>query len=152
MIARILTEAILPKKNDSTLQKYIRDWGIPELSDGRYELSDGKPGTWFVKELEENHGTKVLVCSFSAKVDIGYADYIRAYKMEWNFDEAALIYYARFGDFTSYSDPDREKHAKINSTCVRKCVQDLAKVSTVEELYDKMKLMYWKSHQKEVWR
>ena len=148
MIARILTEAVVPKKNDFTLRKYIEDWGIPDSSHEKYNLSDGKPGTWFVKEIEMG-SRDIIVFSISRKLESGIADYILAYYKEKDEKTASIIHYAHFGDFC---DPNDKEQAKINSACVRKFIQDLTRVSTVSELSRKMKEVYHISQNKKVWR
>ena len=154
MIAKILNEAMLPKKNNSALLKHLDDWRIADFP-GSYNLSDGKPGTWFVKEIESSLSKdkiEILVFSASMEIEYGTADYLLVYNNEVGSPDsypATLFHYARYGEPCS---PKDKAQAKVNSACMRKFVRDLANVTTSGELDKKIKAVHRASEKKKVWR
>ena len=155
MIARILTEAVVPVKNNKTLEKHIKEWDVPH---GRYErltLSDRKPGTWFVIEFDQDeydNGYTILVYSFSFTSAMGLTDCIRASDVSGKFPQTLIMKSYNYGIPIDPEDPDCEEKAKINSNCVRKLMRDLTTVSSADELANKMQKYFQKSQHEKVWR
>lgn len=130
-----LYEGLVPKGNDKGLLKILKDYKVDFLTVMPYKealnLSDGKPGTFFIRDID--NGYERILCFSSAFVrkDRKHVSphYITVYRLG---DKKSMILAERqFGPYVADADEDTKKKVAEK---VRKVMRKLALITSSREL------------------